>query len=187
MKSFKFNWRVNKDIRAPEVRVLDEDGKQIGVMKLGEALNKAQKDGLDLIEIAPTAHPPVVKIIELGKFRYEEEKKAKKAAQKTKASELKEVRFSPFIAENDFHTRLDHIKEFLAEKNKIKVVVVFKGRQMGSKTFGYNVINNILKELGDSVVTDMQPKFLGRHLVTIISPINKRIENAKTENQKITN
>lgn len=166
----KFPWRTNERIFAPKLRVLAEDGKQIGILSKDEALLKAKELGLDLIEIAPKAKPAVAKIIEIGKFRYQEEKKFKKQKKASKASELKEVRFSPFIAENDFNTRLEKVKEFLAEKNKVKLVVVFKGRQLGSKSFGYNLLNKITLELKDGISVDMQPKFLGRHLVMIISP-----------------
>ncbi|MFC1625439.1 translation initiation factor IF-3 [Patescibacteria group bacterium] len=178
-------WLINEAIRAPELRVITAEGKQIGVMGKDEALQKAKDDGLDLVEIATSAKPPVAKLVEFGKFKYQEEKKARREAKKTKAGELKEVRFSPFIAENDYNTRFEKVKEFLEEKNKVKVVVVFMGRQMNSKRFGYDLIDRILKDLGDKVITDMQPKFLGRHLVTIVSPVFK--SNAKTKDKKIDN
>jgi translation initiation factor IF-3 len=181
-------WRINDNIRVPEVRLIGSDGKLVGVVKIGEALQKAKNEGLTLVEIAPMATPPVVKIVEFSKFRYQEEKKAKAIAKKQKGDELKEIRFSPFIAEGDYNTRLKRIKEFLAEKNKVKIVVVFMGRQMGSKPVGYSLIDKIKKELGEIIAVDMPPKFLGRHLVTIISPTVKKVikeekkENAKTEN-----
>lgn len=176
----------------PEVRLIGSDGKQVGVVKIGEALKMAKDEGLTLVEIAPTAKPPVAKIVEFSKFRYQEEKKAKAIAKKQKGGELKEIRFSPFIAEGDYNTRLKRVKEFLAEKNKVKIVVVFMGRQMGSKPLGYSLIERIQKELGETIAVDMPPKFLGRHLVTIISPTVKKInngeikENAETENKKVT-
>ena len=143
-------------------------------MKTSEAIAKARENDMTLVEIAAGAVPPVAKIVEFGKFRYGEEKKLKKQQKKAKSGELKEIRFSPFIAENDYQTRLTRVKEFLQEKNKVKVVVVFMGRQMGSKDFGYGLIRRIVQDLGDSIAMDMQPKFLGRHLVTIISPVFKK-------------
>ena len=171
----KLYWQINERIRSPKLRVIGSDGKQLGILKTEEALKKAKELELTLVEIAPTAKPPVAKIVDFGKFRYQEEKKLRKEALKIKGSALKEIRFSPFIAENDYNTRLERVKEFLANKNKVKVTVVFKGRQMGSKQFGYDILKKIYQSLGDSIAIDMEPKFLGRHLVTIISPVNKPI------------
>ena len=178
------------NIHAPKVRVIGENGKQLGVLTITEALEKAKEAELDLVEIAPKAVPPVVKIIKFGKFKYLEEKKLKAQKKKTKSSETKEVRFSPFIGEADYNTRLGRIKEFLAEKNKVRRVVKFKGRQMGSKQFGYKLIERMLADLGDSVTIDMNPKFVGRHLTTVISPISKakqktRVGEQKSESKKL--
>lgn len=155
----------------------------IGEMGKDAAIKMAKEAGLTLVEIAPTAVPPVAKIVDFGKFRYAEEKKLKKQAKGSKGGELKEIRFSPFIAENDYNTRLERVKEFLKEKNKVKVVVVFLGRQMNSKPFGFNLIKRIMTELGENIAVDMPPKFLGRHLVTIISPVvgKKKVENEQTK------
>ena len=170
-------WRINEDIRSPEVRVIGSDGKQLGVMKTSEAISKAREGNMTLVEIAAKAVPPVAKIVEFGKFRYGEEKKLRKQQKKAKSGELKEIRFSPFIAQKDYETRLSRVKEFLEDKNKVKVVVVFMGRQMGSKDFGYGLIKRIVQDLGDGIAMDMEPKFLGRHLVTIISPVLKKKEH----------
>ncbi len=185
LKTLNFIWRVNNQIRATEVRVIGADGKQEGVLKLEEALKKAKEEGKDLVEIAPTAKPPVVKIVELGKFKYEQEKKLQKEKKKTKASELKEVRFSPFIADHDYETRIEKIREFLDEKNKVKLVVVFKGRHMGSKQFGYKLFKRIMEGFGDSIAVDMEPKFIGRHLIMTVSPLKKVKKVEKTEKREI--
>jgi translation initiation factor IF-3 len=169
----KLYWRVNEQIHAPEVRVIGQDGKQVGIKTIKKALTLAKKAKLDLVEIAPKAKPPVVKIIDIGKFRYHEEKKLRREKRKSKASELKEVRFSPFIAENDYKTRLERVGEFLKQRNKVKVVVVFKGRHMGSKPFGYKLLDKILANIENEVNIDMKPKFLGRHLTMVISPLTK--------------
>jgi len=187
LKKNKLNWRINEQIRVPKVRVIASDGKQIGVVDIKKALSLAKKEGLDLVEIAPFAKPPVTKIVDLGKFRYQEEKKERTLKKKTKSPGVKEIRFSPFIGEADYQTRLARIRGFLKEKNKIRVVVKFKGRQMGSKQFGYKLLDKLLKDLGDSVLVDMEGKFLGRHLVMVISPIaggkkKEEKENAKTKN-----
>ncbi len=186
MSRKKLNWRINERIHAPKVRVIDAKGKQIGILSRNEALDKAKKEGLDLIEIAPFAKPPVTKIVDLGKFKYQEEKKQRAQKKKTKSAELKEIRFSPFIGEADYNTRFERIKEFLKEKHKIRLVVKFKGRQMGSKQFGYKLLDRILGELEGSIAIDMKPKFLGRHLVMVISPLSKekaeKGKNAETKN-----
>jgi translation initiation factor IF-3 len=153
------------------VRVIGSGGKQLGVLEIQKALALAKKEGLDLVEIAPHAKPPVTRIVDIGKFKYEEEKKQKAQKKKTKTSELKEIRFSPFIGKADYNTRLIRIKEFLEDKNKVKVVVKFKGRQMGSKQFGYKLFERLLEDLKGRVGIDMSPKFLGRHLIMIISPL----------------
>lgn len=181
MGKSKLFWRTDAGIRAPEVRLIGADGKQIGVVKTSEALDRAKKEGLTLVEISASAVPPVAKIVDFGKFRYQEEKKLKKQVKKVKGGELKEIRFSPFIGEGDYQVRLKRVKEFLAEKNKVKVVVVFLGRQMGSKPFGYKLIERIKGDLGENISVDMEPKFLGRHLITIISPY------AKTKNKENNN
>lgn len=185
----KLFWRTDYQIRAASLRVIDAEGKLLGVMTGDEARAKAKELGLTLVEIAPKAVPPVAKIVDFGKFRYAEEKKLKKQSKGAKGGELKEIRFSPFIGQADYNTRLIRVKEFLEDKNKVKVVVVFLGKQMGSKPFGYQLIQRIRKDLGENIAIDMEPKFLGRHLVTIISPVFKRkevIKNAESQKQEIT-
>ena len=171
-------WRTDEQIRAASLRVVDSEGKLIGVLSRSQALEEAKKQELTLVEIAPNANPPVAKIVDFGKFRYAEEKKLKEIAKKNKGGELKEIRFSPFIADNDYKTRISRINEFLGDKNKVKIVVVFRGPQMRVKNQGYILVNKIIAELGDRVVIDMQPKFLGKHLITIVSPIFKKKQNA---------
>jgi translation initiation factor IF-3 len=184
-------WRTNEQIRAPEVRLIGEDDKQIGVLKKEEALKMAKEKGVDLVEIAPKAKPPVVKIIEFGKFLYREEKKLKKQKKGSKTSELKEVRFSPFIADNDYKTRIERIEEFLRDRNKVRVTVKFKGREMSAKKFGYELVDRIVTNLGELAKVDQKPKFIGRHLIVTLSPTNaakpkKEKRNVKNKNKKIT-
>ncbi len=179
-------WRTDYQIRAQSLRVIGSDGKLLGELRRDEAIKKAKEEGLTLVEIAPNAAPPVAKIVDFGKFKYQEEKKQRKVAKGAKGGEVKEIRFSPFIAENDFNTRLERIKEFFEEKNKVRVVVVFTGPQMRVKHTGYAVLNKIKAEFGDGIATDMEPKFLGKHLVTVISAVGKgkkQKENLENENK----
>ena len=193
LRKQKTYWRLNRNIHAPKVRVIDEKGKQLGVLTLNEAIKKAEEAKLDLIEIAPLAKPPVAKIIDFGKFKYSEEKKQQKQKKSTKSTELKEVRLSPFIAEGDLETRLRRMKKFLKNGDKVKAVVKFKGRQMGSKPEGYKLLQNILRELGEDINIDMEPKFVGRHLTMVVSPMSKKSgtkkpeekKHAKTENKEV--
>lgn len=173
MGKTKLFWRTDYQIRASRLRVVGSDSKLIGEMSRDEAIKKAKDEGLTLVEIAPNAIPPVAKIVDFGKFRYAEEKKAKAQAKKVKGGEVKEIRFSPFIGEADFQIRIKRIKEFFAEKNKVRVVVVFKGPQMRVKHTGFDLIKRIKNEFGDSVQTDMEPKFLGKYLSTVLSPVSK--------------
>jgi translation initiation factor IF-3 len=180
----KLFWRTDYQIRAPSLRVIDSTGKLVGVLPSSEAIKKAKEVGLTLVEIAPNAVPPVAKIVDFGKFRYAEEKKARAQAKKVKGGEVKEIRFSPFIAENDFKIRIERIKEFFNDKNKVRVVVVFKGPQMRVKHKGYEVINKIKAEFGDAVITDMEPKFLGKYLMTVLSPVSKKLVKIKKPDVK---
>lgn len=173
MKDILSNWKINQQIKADQVRVLDADKKLVGIMSLKEALEESTKRGLDLIEIAPKANPPVVRMMEMGKFKYEVEKRLRKEKRGAKGGETKEIRFSPFIAEADFQNRIERIKEFLQEGNKVRIVVKFTGRQMNSKDFGYKITKRVLEEIGINVNIDMEPKFIGRHLVSVISPLSK--------------
>ncbi len=175
----KLNVPVNQEIRAPEVRVLSEDGKQVGVMKIGEALAHAQQLGVDLIEIVPNATPPVVKAIEIGKYKYQEEKKAREVAKKSKGGEVKELHFSPFIGTGDFETRIRRIDEFLGDSNKVRLVVKFNNKQLGAKEHGYSVLNRVKERFVDRIVVDMEPKFFGKYLSMVISPYKKK--NKKPE------
>jgi translation initiation factor IF-3 len=178
------SYRINHQINAPELRVISSDGKLVGVIPTHEAIRKALDQGLTLIEIAPNAKPPVAKIVNLGKFKYEEEKKARKERKGVKGGDTKEVRFSPFIGEHDYNTRLARVQEFLDDKNKVRLVVVFTRRQLGSKQFGYDLLAKITKHFGERIGIDMTPKFLGRNLMMVISPkavIKKKVEETPKE------
>ena len=184
LRTTKIFWRINHQIRAPEVRVIGSDGKQIGILKISDALKKAQETGLDLVEIAAKANPPVAKIADVNKLRYQEEKKKRAEKKKSKAAEQKEIRFSPFIGQSDYETRLKRVTKFLADGHKVKVTVKFLGRQMGKRSFGYDLLRRLSKDLGELGIMEGEPKFLGRHLIAIYAKVSKKHQNAKTENKK---
>jgi len=162
-------YRINQYIQAKEVRVVDETGKQIGVLPIFAAIQKAREAGLDLVEVASGAKPPVAKIIDFKKFKYLEAKKEKEEKKGIKGGELKEIRFSPFIAQNDLDIRVKRIKEFLKENNKVRVVIRFSGREITKKEFGYKVIDKIMENLSELAEKDSEPKFMGRNLFLTLS------------------
>lgn len=180
------NYRVNERIFAASLRVLDTDGKQIGVISRNEALEKARSQGLDLVEIAPKAVPPVAKIIDFKKFLYQEEKKKREEKRKAKTSETKEVRLGPFMSENDLATMTRRAKDFLSEGNKVKLVVTFAGRQITHPEFGHKVLDKVINDLSTLSKVERERRFEGRKLIILISPDKKGPKDAKEENQEIS-
>lgn len=165
-------FRRNGKIRAREVRVLDETKQQLGVMSLTEALRLAQSKGLDLLETVPNAVPPVCRIVDYGKFQYEEAKRAKETHARQAASKMKELQLSPVIATHDFDTKLAHAIDFLSEDMKVCVKLRFRGRQRAHKEFGFEVVNKFIAAAAAYGRADSPPKMLGdRDLTVIISPL----------------
>ena len=175
--------RRNGKIRAREVRVLDETKQPLGVMPLGKALRLAQSKGLDLIEIAPTATPPVCRIIEYGKFQYEESKKKKESHARAPANQMKELQLTPNIDPNDLRVKLSHAIDFLSDDMKVRVKLRFKGRQKAHKEYGFEVVNKFIQETAAYGRADSMPKMAGdRDLHVIISPL-PRDKRAKRPGQ----
>lgn len=165
--------KKNKDIRAREVRLIDEDGTQVGVVSLSEALERAEDAGLDLIQVSPDAEIPVCKVIDYGKYRYEQEKKLQKAKKAQKNQEQKGIRLSVKIGKHDFETKLKKAKEFLEDGSKLSIQLRFKGREMAHPELGKKVIEDFIAELGE-VTVDAEPKLQGRSMNVTVSP--KRIK-----------
>jgi len=169
-----FRYKINQYITAPQIRLLSDDGKQIGIMSLVEARQQSFTTGLDLVEIAPKAVPPVVKLIEFSKFKYQESKKAKAEKRGIKGGETKEIQMTPFIGQADYDTRLKKARDFLATGNKVKLSVKFQGRQITRKEFGYDLINRFGKDLSDICQIEGEPKLMGKRLIATISPAKKK-------------
>lgn len=165
---------INQFIKAPELRVVDETGKQIGVMSKTEALNIAQEKGVDLVEIAPMAKPPVAKVIDFKKFKYLEAKKEREGKASSGKVEIKEIRFSPFIAQGDMDSRLARIKEILGDGDRVKIVVKFSGRQITRVEFGHDLIKRILSSLEGIASADGVAKLQGKTLFLILNPTKKK-------------
>ncbi len=163
-------YRTNTRITAQEIRLIDEDSKQIGVMSLSDALQKGRETGLDLVEIAPKAKPPVVKLIDFSKFRYQQEKKARQEKKKSKNVDIKEIQMNPTIGDNDFDVRVNRAKKFLTTGNKVKLIVKFRGRQIIHKEFGYELTKKFEKTLSDRLRVENPTKLVGKQLITIFAP-----------------
>jgi len=173
--------RINGKIRAREVRVIGPDGKQVGILSLGDALNLARANGVDLVEISPNATPPVCRVVDYGKFRYEQAKKDKESKKHQHASTVKEIQLSPRIDPHDLSVKIDHAVEFLCEDMKVKVTLKFRGREMAHTEFGFQVVQKFLAEIAPYGHPDFSPKLIGKGINVMISPLprNKRAKNPK--------
>ena len=160
---------INEQIRDKEVRLIGPDGEQLGIMSAKEAYFKAKDSNLDLVKIAPTAKPPVCKIIDYGKYRYELSRKAKEAKKKQKTVETKEVRLSPNIDTNDLNTKVTQTKKFLQKGSKVKVSLRFRGREMAHKEVGREILDSFFEQLKDIAVIDRPAKMEGRTMVMFLS------------------
>lgn len=172
-------YRINQYIQAKEVRVVDETGKQIGVMPIFNAIQAAREAGKDLVEVASNANPPVAKIIDFKKFKYLEAKKEKEEKKGIKGGDVKEIRLTPFIAANDLNTRVKKIREFLEEGNKVKVRVRFTGRELSKKDFGFRLVDQVVSNLEEVATKETDPKFQGREITLILTP--KKVAGKKEE------
>lgn len=162
--------RINEMIRSQSVRVIDENGEQKGVLPTAEAIRLAQERGLDLVEISPGADPPVCKILDFGKYRFEQGKKQRESKKKQKQVKLKEMRMQPKIDEHDLSFKVKHVREFLADGSKVKVTVRFRGREMAHKELGKAVLDRVLEMLEDTYVLEAPPKMEGRFMSLMIAP-----------------
>ena len=166
--------RMNENIRVPEIRVIGADGGQIGVMSPREALEIARSKGLDLIEIVPNAQPPVCKIIDFGKWKYEQQKRDKLAKKSSHQQLMKEIRFHPRTDTHDFEFKVRHARNFLNEGHKVKAYVQFKGREVAYKQFGEELLNNFKAQLEDLAKVDQNLSMMGRMMSMVLSPSGKK-------------
>jgi len=159
--------RVNHEIRASKVRVINNDGEQVGVMSLEDALKKAEDRDLDLVEVAPDADPVVAKILDYGKYKYQQKKKKQNQQKKKK---LKTIKFSIKIEEHDFNTKVDHIKSFLKKGHKVRATVFFRGREKAHKDRGYDLLNEIIEETSEVGDVDQKPTLKGQVVQMLLKP-----------------
>ena len=166
-------YRINRQITAPNLRLLDEEGKQIDVVTLAKAIELSQESGLDLVEVASNAVPPVVKLIEYSKFKYQEAKKAKAEKKGMKGGETKEIQMTPFIGQGDYDTRIKKAKEFLATGNKVKLSIKFQGRQIQKPEFGHQLVERFKNDLAEFSAPEGTPKLIGKRLLITFTPVKK--------------
>ena len=161
--------QINEQIRDKELRVIDSDGNQLGIMSLRQALEIAEQKNLDLVKIAPQANPPVCKIIDYGKFRYEQARKEKEAKKKQKVIEVKEVRLSPNIDDNDLNTKVSAARKFIEKGNKVKITLRFRGREMAHMSKTKYILDDFAEKLSDIAVVDKPSKVEGRSIVMFLT------------------
>jgi translation initiation factor IF-3 len=162
--------RVNEDIRIPQVRLIDQDGEMQGVLTVREAMQRAFAVGLDLVEISPNADPPVCKILDFGKFKYEQQKKKNEAKKKQKVIEIKEIKVRPNIDENDYQVKMRAMKSFIYEGDKVKVTLRFRGREMAHQDIGVRVLERIRAEMDAISKVEQMPRMENRQMVMVLSP-----------------
>jgi len=167
-RSSKIN--INRNIRAKEVRVIDPDGNQIGVIPTYKAIAVANDFGLDLVEVSPNANPPVCKIMDYGRYKYEQTKKKQEAKKKQATFQLKEIKLRPKTDEHDLKTKIGHIKKFIERKDKVKVTVIFRGREIALSQLGRNLLERVVQETEEISSVEQQPKFEGRTMIMVLSP-----------------
>lgn len=169
---------ANMRIRATTVRVIGETGEQLGVMDLREALQKSQEVGKDLVMITEKAQPPVVKIIAIAKFKYQQQQRESENRKKAKAQDTKEVRFKPFMGENDFETRLRQVERFLKGGDKVRLSLEFRGRAITKKEFGFEMFDRIIRATSEYSTIEIEPKLMGKKLMAQLMPAKKTGQSA---------
>jgi translation initiation factor IF-3 len=161
---------VNREIRIPQVRVIGPDGEQMGVMPTADALRKAQELGYDLVEVAPTAQPPVCRIMDYGKYKYELQKKEHRSRRHQKSTHVKEIKLRPRTDKHDLEIKIRQIKGFLADGNKTKVTLTYRGREMANQEMGRAVMNTVITELASVGTIEYPPRMEGRNLIMVVAP-----------------
>jgi translation initiation factor IF-3 len=161
---------VNNQIRVPSIRLIDADGSQAGIVSTYDALTRARQAQLDLVEIAPTAQPPVCRIMDFGKYKFELAKKEKEARKHHSGQRIKEVKFHPNVEDHDYHTKLRHIREFIAEGHRVKASLMFRGREQAHKEIGHQLMRRLMKDIEDVARIERSPEEMGRFIFMMITP-----------------
>jgi translation initiation factor IF-3 len=176
------NTRLNHQIRAQSLRVIDEDGQQLGILSKNEALKLAEEQGLDLVEISPNADPPVAKVVDWGKYNYQRTKQLQKSKKNAKSLEVKQMRFGLKIGEHDLGVKLRKVTDFLETGHKVKITVFYRGREMAHKDLGFKLAEKVIERFGDTIFVDQQPQLSGKQLSFVIrSNPSARLSHKKAE------
>ena len=162
--------RINERIRVPEVRLIDENGQQVGIMRTQDALQQAMDRDLDLVEVAPDAKPPVCRILDYSKYKYEQNQKQKAARKHQQQINVREIKFRPKIAQHDYDTKKGHVERFLKGRDKVKVTIMFRGREMAHPERGEMILNRLAEDLGDLAVIEQRPQQDGRNMTMMLAP-----------------
>ncbi|MDD5448088.1 MAG: translation initiation factor IF-3 [Actinomycetota bacterium] len=166
--------RANEMIEAPQVRLISEEGKQLGILKVEEALKIAQESGLDLVEVAPQANPPVCRLMEYGKYCYELEQKQKASRKRQCTTVVKEMKMRPKIDIHDYVTKKKYIEKFLEHGNKVKITIMFRGREMAHTDLGRDLLNRLTKDLEELATVESEPNLDGRNMCMVLSPVSEK-------------
>lgn len=175
--------KVNREIRAPKVRLINQNGEQVGVVSIQEAMAMADEAKLDLVEIVPGATPPVCKIINFGKFRYDQSKREKESKKAQHQIKVKEIKLKPNIDIHDLETKTRHAREFLVDGNKVKITCTFRGREVMHSAVGEKVVHDMVESLEDVATVESPPKMMGRMLLVVLAPGGKKKKEGK-QNQE---
>ena len=162
--------RINERIRVPEVRLIDENGQQVGIMRTQEALRYAQDRDLDLVEVAPDAKPPVCRVLDYSKYKYEQNQKQKAARKHQQQINVREIKFRPKIAQHDYDTKKGHVERFLKGRDKVKVTIMFRGREMAHPERGEMILNRLAEDLGELAIVEQRPQQDGRNMTMMLAP-----------------
>jgi len=179
--------KINREIKATSIRLIDEKGNQVGIVSLGEALSKADRVNMDLVEISPNANPPVCKIMEFGQYHYQKERKMRDSRKKQHIVQTKEVKFGPNTEEHDYNFKKNNAVKFLALHHKVKFTVRFRGRQLAHKELGFKLLEKLVEDLKDMIDVEHSPRSEGRTIFTIVSPkkdIDKILENIENKEEE---
>src|ERR671914_2816268 len=171
MAAVREEYRINDRIESPEVRLVDEEGGMVGVVRLAEALQRADEVGLDLVEVSPNASPPVCKILDYGKFKYEAQKKANAARKKQRVIDVKEIKMRPNIDDNDYNTKMRKIFSFLEEGDKVKVTMRFRGRELAHQDIAMQVLTRVRDQVGERAKIEQFPRMEGRAMIMVMAPM----------------
>lgn len=183
VKSITKEFRVNEEIRAREIRVVDPEGKQLGIMSAREALRLAEELQLDLVEVAPQARPPVCRLMDFGRYKYEQSKREREARKRQRIVELKEIKFRPRIEEHDFRVKLRNATRFLNDGDKVKFTIIFRGREIVHTQLGEQLMNRLASELAELATVERAPRLEGRQMVMILAPKKSERSAAHAENE----